>query len=198
MLKLRKTPRGNRVSTDPGGTTYTQYIEGICNDCILLSADPSLTFENKSKVALTDGIYNHHIAVAGIGKGSTMPFQCSRAGIGFGSSSASGPQLPGLPLSLIFGAGHDDIGIEWAVKNSSLKTGRRIAKGETMVHSSQFVNYQPNDQQVFLTFEVEYVPNSPGWLDASLQSMSATGCNAVPMSASSSLTLDKHYFRNCT
>jgi hypothetical protein len=185
---LRKTPRGNRVSTDPGGTTYTQYLEEVCTDCILLSADPSLTFANKSKVALTDGIYNHHISVAGMGgKGSTMPFQCSRAALSSGSSLVNGWQLPSIPFSLIFGAGHDDIGIEWAVKNNSLKTGRRIAKGETMVHSSQFVNYQPNDQQVFLTFEVEYVPGSPGFLDASLQSMSATGCDYTAAMSKSSL-----------
>jgi hypothetical protein len=198
VLKLQKTPRGNRVSTDPGGTTYTQYLEGFCNNCILLSADPSLTFENKSKIALTDGIYNHHIAVAGIGKKSTVPFQCSRAGFSFGSASASSSQLLGFPFSLIFGAGHDDIGVEWAVKNSSLKTGRRIAKGESMIHSSQFVTYQQNDQQVFLTFEIEYVPDSPEWLDASLQSMSATGCDTVAMSEPPSLTFNMQFFGNCT
>jgi hypothetical protein len=64
-----------------------------------------------------------------------VPFQCSKAGVSFQRASASSPQFPGFPFSLIFGAGHDDIGVEWAVKNSSLKTGHRIAKGENMVYS---------------------------------------------------------------
>jgi hypothetical protein len=44
---------------------------------MVLSSSTYITFENGSTADIASGVYNHHVAVAGLGKMSKMPFGCT-------------------------------------------------------------------------------------------------------------------------
>jgi hypothetical protein len=96
------------------------------------------------------------------------------------SSSGSSSWLDNLmPAVAVFvgGDGSAGSGSAFAAKNSPVKSGVYIAKSDSFQFSSEIVNYDKVEKDIYLTLDFEYVAGKiPGLLDVGMGALSVVDC----------------------
>jgi hypothetical protein len=68
---------------DAQGDSFNSVVDGLCRDCYILSGSTYLTYANESVADVANGVYNHHVFVADVGKTTKNHFACSFPSGGF-------------------------------------------------------------------------------------------------------------------
>jgi len=153
-----------------------------CKECSVLYGLVTLTDADGKHTGIANGTYLHHTASLTFGPGREMDwtgggFNCgpgetplmANIGPGIASKKPKAPKAPGLVRSLlpsfgvkVFLLGLNDGGANWYTDRSGkFKSGYYIRKFDQMFTEFEAMNYQPVPKQVYITMEVEYIPNRP-------------------------------------
>jgi hypothetical protein len=207
---------------DAQGDSFNAVVDGLCKDCYILTGSTYLTYPNESVADVANGVYNHHVFVADVGKTTKNHFACSFPSGGFkwpsapksaappasapsnapNPAPAAAPAMSGMSgmsgmgghshggklarrqtvpgMAQIFGSGDDGVPMQYANNDASNKVGFYVGATDTIVQSSEFINYRNFEQTVYITFDYEFIKGKPaGWRDGTLSSLSANGCMGI-------------------
>jgi hypothetical protein len=134
---------------------------------------------------------------SGGGMGGMGGSDGAKASGGMGGHSHGGGmrkrQIGNGLISQLFGSGDDGHATSYHSSDPSLKTGFYIGKNDVFTHMSEFINYKPFPQKVFITADIEFVPGRPSnYADAQMGAVSALGCMGVAYSKFFSDSSEQH------
>lgn len=111
----------------------------------------------------------------GKGKGSTTKGATPKSSSG-GLSSFFESLIPAVSV-FVGGGGSAGSGSAFAAKGSDVKSGVYIGKSDTFQFSSEIVNYDPREKDIYISLDFEWVPGTiPGLLDVGMGALSAVDC----------------------
>jgi hypothetical protein len=137
------------MSMDPSGTSYTDPVAAdFPKDVLILTSTTQIVNKDFKPVNTGDGIYTHHATFLNFVKRSPNWFACD------------GKPVPDMTAwTIVAGAGSEVI--EFPAPNNTVLSGSFIGKSDPVVLSIDLVNYNADDQEVFVQSELEYVPGQP-------------------------------------
>jgi hypothetical protein len=175
----------NGIKLDPNSDAISAMISPPCSDCSVLKAMANLAYADGKQVSVANGIYTHHIIVVQNGRmqlpNPVVP-PCSGAaglnpfaggllnmanGAGGGHAHSKRQEIPAwlaafIPKMSVFvgGGGQVGSGSAFAVPEtvSKVRSGAYISKSDTFQFSSEIVNYDPVEKEIYLTIDFEWVP----------------------------------------
>jgi hypothetical protein len=156
-------------SLDPHGQAQAIYIPkgGLCGgkDCTLLSARLGLSYEDGKEASPDTGVYIHHL-------GAFNPSRPSKNAIGLCDVPDPDKDLgfvnnilpSNLPLSPLTGRGEDGgpVSMVFTTDDGTYNSGFHLGKDDYIIVQSDLVNYKNETQNVYLTFDYEYVDGFQG------------------------------------
>jgi hypothetical protein len=86
-----------------------------------------------------------------------------------------------MPAVAVFvgGGGSAGSGAAFAGKNSDIKTGAFIGETDKFQVSSEIVNYDPKEKEIYISLDFEYVSGkSPGLMNVGMGALSVDDCSA--------------------
>jgi hypothetical protein len=207
-MKLEALLRGDLIygvadmlngAMDPEGFQVSKTIkEGICKDCSILSSKIDAVFENGTRADLTSGVYLHHIIALNAGterRANNMLNPWSDFCAGGGMAASFGTKALSS-LNWIFGSRNQDVFAFGAVDefrqyfttpDGILDSGFYRGPDDYIFTQAELINIRPEPVQVYLQFDVEYVPGKSKRLAVTSFS-SATGMFHYPASVNTILT----------
>jgi hypothetical protein len=162
---------------DPHGFVVTFSAEGICTNCTILAAKADVTVENGTRADIDDGVYVHHILAFDISKKAPdFANYCPRNGKNVMMNAFSG--FSKLPPLFLAGAANE-YWVWYTSPNGKENSGYHISpKGGNFAVQSEIVNYKDTPQQVYLTFDLEFLPGEVG-RDSLFTMLVVTGCDSA-------------------
>jgi hypothetical protein len=162
---------------DPNGFPFGKQLDGgICTNCTVLAAKADVVFANGTRADVSSGVYLHHVISSLAGK--TQPQWVSRCPAGASIAPPAGADINklvpgGLDLSkldlskLRGGAGFaggavDEFTDLYTSPDGKFDSGYYIPPGVKASMSGELINYLKEEQQVFVQFDVEFVPGHVG------------------------------------
>jgi hypothetical protein len=162
---------------DPDGFAFGKQLDGgFCTNCTVLAAKADVVFENGTRADIANGVYLHHVISSLAGK--KQPQWVSFCPAGSSASSPPGRDLgkliPGgldvnnLDLSkLRGGAGFvggavDEFTDYYTTRDGKFDSGYYIPPGVRASMSGEIINYLKEPQQVYVQFDLEFVPGHVG------------------------------------
>jgi len=135
---------------DPAGTGYMNLAgNDFPRDIMLLEGQAFLFNETFQKAIVEDGIYNHHIVFSDFSRPVESWVGCN------------GKPAPTIPMSVIIGAGSEDIGSRVTESNKKVKSGFYVGKNDLITFGMDIVNYQNRERTLHMVVEMEYLPGKP-------------------------------------
>jgi hypothetical protein len=133
-----------------------------------------LTFSPKPT---TSQIYLHHILTVDRSKLPPTFVDVCPIFASYGENGTRNVEIPALnPFGMLFlGGGHDGSNVRYSAPDAKIKSGYHI-KNNTFAMNVDVVNYSTDRQDVYVTFEIEYLPGRVG-ADAVSTLLSVTGCS---------------------
>jgi hypothetical protein len=137
------------MSMDPSGTSYTDPVAAdFPKDVLILTSSTQIVNKEFKPVSTAEGIYTHHATFLNFVKRSPNWFACD------------GKPVPGnTAWTIVAGAGSETI--EFPAPNNTIRSGNYVGKEDPLVLSIDLVNYNAEDQDVFVQSELEYVNGWP-------------------------------------
>jgi hypothetical protein len=136
-----------------------------------------LTNEKGEVIGPKEGVYTHHFISMNIEKEGLVPpiAKCATGD----SPPPGGLNLPPgqkMPFSTFIGRGEDGGLVDYLYTSpkGAIDYGYHLRKGDKILVNADLVNYQGDQKQLFLTYEIEYVDGIRG-LDASSGLLSVGG-----------------------
>jgi hypothetical protein len=86
-----------------------------------------------------------------------------------------------MPTVAVFvgGGGSAGSGAAFAGKSSEIKTGAFISQTDKFAVSSELVNYDPKEKEIYITLDFEYVQGkAPGLLNVGMGALSVDDCSS--------------------
>jgi hypothetical protein len=151
---------------DPQGTSFDTRAE-FPSDISLLYALVTLVNEDGSPATITNGVYNHHIAIADISKSPVLLTSCP----------GEKPK-PSLSISVFAGVGEDKGAYTYSTKDDKLNGGYYISKNDTVFLTAEFVNYTNDTKSLYAVVDVQYAPGKSN-LDVTSETLSVTQCDGT-------------------
>jgi hypothetical protein len=149
---------GNSISMDAGGTSYSNDIDSdFPRDITILKAATEVQNKDGKRMELKDGIYNHHTAFFDITKANPSPFACASRRVGF--------NLGTVP---VFAAGAQEYSAQiFMATSGDVKSGYYLRNRGVVMNLIDLVNYNEQDEEVYTSTEIDYVPGKPtGYRDS--------------------------------
>jgi hypothetical protein len=147
-----------------GSLGFTRMIDPICeNDCMVLTNNVSLEFEDHLIADVAHGIYDHHVVLMDMGKfgrAITCPSNST--------SAFKGPKSPGIFGSHLYTS-----------TDGNFKSGYYMKESKTpkLAMNVDLMNYNKDPKTVYIVLESEYIPGKPdGYLDVQTLVLSAAPC----------------------
>src|ERR1700742_2747117 len=130
-----------------GAAAFQERLEPICDECMVLYGVAIPEFENGTALSAVGGsIYNHHIGTVNRGRAERHAM-CP-------GSPILPPKQPGA-----FIPGGTDKDVEMFTNtDGTSKTGYYTSSKDKIDVFAEFMNYQPQAQNVYLVIEYEYLP----------------------------------------
>ncbi|KAF2675195.1 hypothetical protein BT63DRAFT_31242 [Microthyrium microscopicum] len=162
-------------STLAGQTYMLNIAKGFCNSagpCTVLGGQVGVMFTDGVKADPAKGVYIHHVLTADLTKQTTKFI-----------SVCNNPTKPASSISS-FGVGTGFVGTGedsgdgpymYTSMNGTSNNGYHIEKGDKFLANVQLVNYNKEDKQVYITYDLEYMPGKVGG-DTKGILISATQC----------------------
>jgi hypothetical protein len=174
-------PMNEMMSLDPRGQGKISFLPkgGLCGgeDCTILSARLGLSYEDGSEASPETGVYIHHLLSFSPSRPSTNAIGlCDvtnpKEDIGFVNKILSNK----LPFSPFTGRGEDGgaVSMVFTSGDGKFDSGYHLGKDDFVLVQSDLVNYKNTTQNVYLTYEYEYVPGFQG-INAITTLLSVTG-----------------------
>jgi hypothetical protein len=178
----------NALRLDPNSDIVSTRVNGICAECMVLSAQADITDSRGEKKDVSSGVYSHHILMATIGRPMVvMPIvvRCADGTMGgfrfgggaMGAMGAKGHagtpmthgkrQIGGTPgpikwgVSILLGQGDDGTAMTYMTKGQKVKAGYYLSKTDSTNLMSEVINYKNEPQEFYVTLDYEYIPNMP-------------------------------------
>lgn len=206
------------IKLDPNSDTQANLLGGICKECMVLAAKMETSDQTGKKVGITEGIYTHHFITIDMGRNQVpnpVKSTCPPKGglMGLMSSNAATPakpaghshgrrQLPDIAKSGLFGAGMsvfvgkgNEAGRSvFAASNSTIKSGFYVSGKDKMYMTAELVNYEPQDRDVFVMLDYEYISSPDGkrpadYMDVGQGSIAVDGCLVTSLGMLSILSI---------
>ncbi|KAF2400927.1 hypothetical protein EJ06DRAFT_521587 [Trichodelitschia bisporula] len=150
----------------PGGGMFGMNMGGM------MSTSKSVPSPSSAALAHSHGRRQLPNGVNGTPKISTP----SKGSAPASSSSWFDNLIPAVAV-FVGGGGSAGSGSAFAARNSNVKSGVYITKSDTFQFTSEIVNYDPVDKEIFLTVDFEWVPGKiPGLLDVGMGALSVDDC----------------------
>jgi hypothetical protein len=137
------------MSMDPSGTSYTDAVaDDFPKDILILTSTTQIVNKDFKPVSTSEGIYTHHATFLNFVKRSPNWFSCN------------GKPVPDNTVwTIVAGAGSEVI--EFPAGNATVRSGNFIGKSDPVMLSIDLVNYNPEDQDIYVQSELEYVNGQP-------------------------------------
>jgi hypothetical protein len=195
------------IKLDPNSDTQAALLAGICKECMVLQANMETSDKTGGKIGITEGIYTHHFITIDIGRSQVPnPVKTTCANgkgglLGGGLSGMMTPkpaaraktptrqrrQLPGGSalfgpgMSVFVGKGNEAGHSIFAASNSTVKSGFYVSGKDKMYMTAELVNYEPQDRDVYVMLDYEYIPSPDGkrpadYMDVGMGSIAVDGC----------------------
>lgn len=178
-------PMSEVFSLDPRGQGTVSFIGkgNLCGgkDCTILSARIGLTYADGTDATPETGVYIHHLLsfLPGVPSVNSIGF-CDVAepekDIGFFNNIVGN----NLPFSPFTGRGEDGgpVSMIFTSGDGKFNSGFHIGKDDVIVVQSDIVNYKNVSQNVYVTYEYEWVEGFQG-VKAITTLLSVAGCLLV-------------------
>jgi hypothetical protein len=172
---------------DPDGFPFGKTLDGgLCTDCTMLAGKADVVFENGTRADIANGVYLHHVVSSLAGKPTTQWVSTCPAGqtpdltklLGAAGGSldkllpagtdGSKIDLSKLDLAkLRGGAGFvggavDEFTDYYTTPDGKFPSGYYIPTGIKATMSGEIINYLKEPQQVYIQFDMEYLPGRVG------------------------------------
>jgi hypothetical protein len=139
-------------------------VEPFCDDCYLLQSKTYMEYANGTEASAATGVYDHH-AVYFNPRGHSQMMVCKGA-----SAFLKGPKILG-------GAAIDGSYQLYTTPDGKFKSGNYIPSRAKVMAMTEFVNYKPDAQEIYLVTEYEAVPGPrDDYMDAAKLPLSAATC----------------------
>lgn len=162
-------PYSELMSLDPRGQGKLTYLPkgNLCGgkDCTILTARLGLTYEDGREASPETGVYIHHLL-------SFNPSRPSTNAIGLCDVTDPDKDLgfinkilpSNLPIAPFTGRGEDGgpVSATFTSEDGKYDSGFHLGKNDYLVVQSDLVNYSNETQNVYLTYEYEYVDGFQG------------------------------------
>jgi hypothetical protein len=196
-FKLKAANGGGLDSTLMGQSFMMNIKEGLCNQkgqaCTVLAGKVGLMYTDGKPADPSNGIYIHHILSSDTAK-KQNPWL----------STCGRPTSPGMSINGITGgtgfisAGEDssDGGVMYTNDDGSQNSGYHIGPKDTFNVWAQIVNYNKVAKDVYITYDLEWVPGIQGD-DVKTMLLSVTSCSSMiklSESGPTNTTSGKFYF----
>jgi hypothetical protein len=110
---------------------------------------------------------------------STLQSHSRRQTTGTGGALSSIESLMPAVAVFVGGGGSAGSGAAFSGKNSDVKTGVFISKTDKFAVSSEIVNYDAKDKEVYFTLDFEYMPGkAPGLMNVGMGAISVDDCSS--------------------
>jgi hypothetical protein len=148
---------------DPAGFPFARKLEPnkLCSDCTVLAGKLDIVFANGSRADIQDGVYLHHV-VSMMSDKAMMPW------ISMCPGKAANFAIPGLDLNSFrpgasfIGGAVDEFTDWYTTPDGKGNSGYYIPKDTTVFLSGEIINYLKSEQEVYLRFDLEYLPGRVG------------------------------------
>ncbi|KAE9970644.1 hypothetical protein EG328_006128 [Venturia inaequalis] len=182
------------IKIDPNSDTQATMLGGICKECMVLAAKMETSDKTGQKIGITEGIYTHHFITIDMGRNqvpnpvkSTCPPKSASAKPA--DHSHGRRQLPDIATSGLFGAGMsvfvgkgNEAGRSvFASTNNTVKSGFYVSGKDKMYMTAELVNYEPEDRDIYVMIDYEYIPSTDGkrpadYMDVGMGAIAVDGC----------------------
>ncbi|KAF2405524.1 hypothetical protein EJ06DRAFT_545987 [Trichodelitschia bisporula] len=177
--------RGVGIKLDPNSDAFGAKLSGLCKDCTVLFAEADIANKDGSRADVGTGIYTHHIIMVDYGRkmidNPVLPHCGTTGATGISPTTAQWLQNNLMPKASVFigGGGSGGSGGQFAVKGSDVKSGFHIAEKDSMLFTTELVNYDNWDKEIYLRLDYEYLTGKPqGYLDVGIGAIDVDGCTA--------------------
>lgn len=165
-MKERR-PLNELISLDPHGQGKFSVVpsSSLCGkkDCTILSARISLSYANGSEASPDQGVYIHHLL-------SFAPVKAVTNAVGLcdvqnPDKNILSKYMPvHIPFSPFTGRGEDGgpVSMVFTSEDGSFNSGYHLGKDNVLIVMSDLVNYKDYSQEVYLTYDYEYVDGFQG------------------------------------
>jgi hypothetical protein len=167
------------LAMDPDGFPFAKTLDGgLCTDCTMLAGKADVVFENGTRADIANGVYLHHVISSLAGKPTSQWVSSCPGGAATDLSKLLPKGLekllpPGTDLSkldiakLRGGAGFvggavDEFTDYYTTQDGKFDSGYYIPPGVKATMSGEIINYLKEPQQVYIQFDIEYVPGHVG------------------------------------
>jgi hypothetical protein len=153
-----------------GAVSIEERLEPVCTECMVLFGGAVPQFANGTSLGETTTIYNHHVFTlnhARRERHATCPGDAVQA-----------PKYPGI----FIGGGTEREAQVYTSPDGTLKSGYHFNAATDKVDViAEFMNYRPPGQNIYLSFEYEYLLGKPaGYQNAVSLILSASNCKDSP------------------
>ncbi|KAF2669195.1 hypothetical protein BT63DRAFT_424927 [Microthyrium microscopicum] len=183
----------NGIKLDPSSDVLNGWISPPCTDCTVLKAVANLAYKNGTQADVGTGVYTHHIIISQVGRPQLIPpiFPVSCNSSLSGAKPSTAPKQAGGSMAghghrkrqdftssvFVGGGGSAGSGSAFAAPNSDIKTGAYIGKYDAFQFSSEIVNYNPKEKEIYLSLDYEFLPGkTPGLMNVGMGALSVEGC----------------------
>jgi hypothetical protein len=164
---------------DKGGTLYQYTVDNdFPNDITVLKTHSEIQTAEFKKAGTESGIYNHRNVFIELTKAPKLAFSCS-----------NGVTKQIVPFSVFAAGATEDVSLNFLATKGPLKTGYYIGKNRVLFNTIDVINYKKQEQIVYTSTEIEYLPGKPdGYIDTTQQLVdpgicggpSGTGIHVAP------------------
>jgi len=143
---------GNAKSMDSGGSSFANDIDDdFPRDITIMRSSTDVVNKDGKRLELKDGIYNHHTGFFDLTRMNPSPFGCANGKWGF--------NLGSIP---VIAAGATERAVQvFMAESGDVKSGYYLPKTGSVKNLIDLVNYNEQDQEVFTSTELEYMPGKP-------------------------------------
>jgi hypothetical protein len=156
-------PRGKQ-QMDPQGNVFTLRIDDIPKDVGLLSTRTIVLSKDGKELGISDGVYNHHIAILNLSKDKEKLIACP-----------GGEPIYDLPYSVFAGVGEDRGDYQFSSADAKVDTAYELRKSDTVMMTAEFINYGNENINIYAALDLNYIPGLPK-LSAYSHTLSANQC----------------------
>jgi hypothetical protein len=154
---------------DPNGMTMAKRLtNGFCKNCTIVAAKTNVIFVNGTRADVSSGVYLHHLTI-------TDYVKPADGFVSFCPGVLSEKDKPKLsPVGTPFMGGAVDEHVEhFTPKDANIRAGYHVKNSQFFIQS-EIVNYRPENMDVFVELDLEFLPGQFG-KDIIKQFISATG-----------------------
>jgi hypothetical protein len=166
-VKLAENKKTNDTM-DPAGNLFYFRVDKIPKGVGLLSTETTVKNKAGKTLGISDGIYNHHIAILDLTKPLEKLISCP----------GKGP-IEDLPAPVFAGVGEDRGRYVYDSGDTKVETGYEIKTSDIVMVTAEIINNKKENQEVYAVLELEYVEGKPK-LPAYSHTLSVSQCEDGP------------------